>query len=154
MEIKPVNLKGNQPWILVGRTDAEVGTPIFWSSDVDSWLIRKVPEAGKDWGQTEKRTSEGETAGWHHWCNGLELGQISGDGEGQRGLACHSPRGCKKSDMTGQLNNRNTSTNSPVETPVFLLFPPAWMDTWQRRKKLSFYVGLVNCYIHCKYNQR
>ena len=151
--IKPVSPKGNQEWILIGMTEAEAETPIFWSSDANDWLIGKVPEAGKDWGEKETRTSEGEMAGWHHWFNGLELGQTSGDGEGQRGLLCHSPRGCKESDMTGRLNNSNTSTNSPVETPVFLSFLPAWMDTRQRRKRLSFYVGLVNYYIHCKYNQ-
>ena len=85
-EIKPVNLRGNQPWILVGRTDAEAEAPVFWSSDVNSWLIGKVPDAGKDWEQ--KRTSEGKITGWHHQCNGHELGQTSGDGEGQRNLGC------------------------------------------------------------------
>ena len=56
-EIKPVNLKGNQPWILIGRTDAEAEAPVFWSPDVNSWLFGKVPDAGKDRGQKEKRTS-------------------------------------------------------------------------------------------------
>ena len=78
-------------WILVESTVAEVETPIFWSSDVNSWLIGKVPDAGKDWGQKEKRASEDEIAVWHLWCNGHELGQTSGDGEGQRGLMCCSP---------------------------------------------------------------
>ena len=61
-EIKPVNLKGNQPWILVRRTDAEDEAPIIWSSDVNSQLTGKAPDAGKDWGQKEKRVSEGD--GW------------------------------------------------------------------------------------------
>ena len=87
-EIKPVNLKGNQPWIIVGRTDAETEAPVFWSSDVNSQLIGKVPGAGKDWGQKEKRASENERVGWHHRCNRHELGQTLGDDEGQRGLAC------------------------------------------------------------------
>ena len=104
-EIKPVNLKGNQLWILVGQTDAEAEAPVFWSSDESNWLIRKVPDAGKDWGQKEKRASEVEMAGWHHWSNGHELGQTWGDGEGQGGLVCCSPWGCKESDMTGRLNN-------------------------------------------------
>ena len=73
-EIKSVNLKGNQPWILTGRTDAEAEAPVFWSPDVNSQLIGKVPDAGKDWGQKEKRTSKDEMAGWHHWCNERELG--------------------------------------------------------------------------------
>ena len=73
-ELKLVNLKGNQAWILIGRTDAEVEAPVFWSSDVNRWLIGKVPDAGKDWRQ-EKRASEDEMAGKHHWCNEHELGQ-------------------------------------------------------------------------------
>ena len=81
-EIKSVNLKGNQPWILVGRTDAEAEASVFWSSDVHSQLIGKVPHAGKDWGQKEKRVSEDEMDGWHHGFNGHELGQTSGDGKG------------------------------------------------------------------------
>ena len=91
--IKPVNLKGRQPWELTGRTEAEA--PGFWSPDVNSWLIGKVPDAGKDWGQKEKRVSEDEMAGQHHWCTGHELGQTLGDGEGQGGLTCCSPWGCR-----------------------------------------------------------
>ena len=83
-EIKLVNLKGNQPWILFGRMDAEAETPIYWSSDANSWLIRKVPDAGNSWGQMEKRVLEDEMAGWHHQCNGHELGQTSGDEWGTR----------------------------------------------------------------------
>ena len=65
-DIRPVNLKGNQFWIFVGKTDAKAETPIFWSSDVNSWLIGRVPDAGKDWGQKEKRLSEDEMIGWQH----------------------------------------------------------------------------------------
>ena len=84
---------------------------IFWSSDANSWLTGKVPDAGKDWGQKEKRVSEDEMAGWHHQCNGYEFGQTSGDGEGQRGLACCSPWGHKKPDMTRWLNNNTCKTS-------------------------------------------
>ena len=115
-EIKSVNFKGNQPWILTGRTDAEVETQVFCSSDVNSWLIRKVPDAGKDWGQKEKRASENEMAGWYHWCDGHGLGQTSGDGEGQAGLAGCSPWGCKESDTTGRLNNNNNEINTEIIT--------------------------------------
>ena len=73
-EMEPVNLKGDQPWIFNGRTDAEAEAPVFWSSDVNRWLIGKVPDAGQDWGQKEKRVSEDELAGWHHWCNEHEPG--------------------------------------------------------------------------------
>ena len=75
-EIKSVNLKWNQPWIFVGGIDAEVETPVFWSSDVNSWLTGKFPDARKDWGQKEERASEDAMAGWHHWCKGDELGQL------------------------------------------------------------------------------
>ena len=81
-EIKPVNLKGNQPWKLIGRTDAEAEVPAIWSPDANSQLIGKVPDAGKDWGQKGKRASEDEMAGLHHWCNVYELGQTLRDGEG------------------------------------------------------------------------
>ena len=101
-EIKPVNLKGDQPWVFTGRTDAEA--PVFWSSDEKRQLFGKVSDAGKDWGQ-KKRASEDEMAGRHHQCNEHELGQTPGDGEGQGGLVCCSPRGHEESEMTEQLNN-------------------------------------------------
>ena len=106
-EIKPVNLKGNQLWILIGRTVAEAETPVFWSPDAISQLIGKVPDAGKDWGQKEKRAPEDEMAGWHQWCNGQEFGQTLGDSEGQGGLACCCLWGHKELDTTGQLNNNS-----------------------------------------------
>ena len=81
-EIKLVNPKGNQPWIFIGRTDAEVEAPVFCSPDAKGWLIGKVPDAGKDWGQKEKRVSEDEMAGGHLQYNEHELGQTPGDGEG------------------------------------------------------------------------
>ena len=108
-KIKPVNPKGNQPWVLIGRTDAGAEAPVFWSPDANSWLTGKVPDPGKDWWQKKKRASEDEMAGWHHWCNGHELGQTLGNGEGQGDLACCSPWGSKESDTTGQLNNNNKS---------------------------------------------
>ena len=76
-EIKSVNLKGHQPWIFVGRTDAEADAPAFWSYDAKSRVTGKVPCAGKDWAQKEERESEDEMAGWHYWCNGHVLGQTS-----------------------------------------------------------------------------
>ena len=71
-ETKPVNLKGNQPWILVGRTDAEAETSILWPPHTKSWLIGKDPDAWKDWGQEEKGKTEDEVDGWHHWLDGHE----------------------------------------------------------------------------------
>ena len=86
MKLSKQNPKGNQPWILVGRIDAEAETPGLWSSDANSWLTGKVPDSGKDGGQKEKRVPEDEMAARHYWCNGHELGQTLGDGERQRGL--------------------------------------------------------------------
>ena len=89
-EIKPVNLQGDQPWILTGRTDAEAPLEIWCTQKTHG----KVPDAGKDQGQKEKRESEDEMAGQHQ-CNEPELGQTLRDGEGQGGLVCCSPRGRK-----------------------------------------------------------
>ena len=69
-EIKPVNPKGNQPWIFIGRTDGEAEAPVFWSPDGKSWLTGKDPDAEKDWGKVEKEVTEDEMVGWHHWLNG------------------------------------------------------------------------------------
>ena len=87
-EIQPVNPKGNQPWIIIGKTDAEAETPIHWSPAVKNCLIWKDPDAGRDWGQEEKGATEDEMAGWHHWLDGRESEWTPGVGDGQGGLAC------------------------------------------------------------------
>ena len=101
-EIKPVNLKGNQPWIFIGWTDAEA--PKLWPPDAKSWLTGKDRDSGKDWRQEEKGMTEDEMVGCQHWLNGLEFEQTQGDSEEQGSLACCSPWGCKASDMTHWLN--------------------------------------------------
>ena len=106
-EIKPVNPKGNQPWIFIGRTDAEI--PIPWPPDAKSQLIRKDLDAGKDWRQEEKGMTEDGVAEWHHWLNGHESEQAPGDGEGRGSLACCSPWGGKESNMTELLNTTTTT---------------------------------------------
>ena len=105
-DIKPVSPKGNQPWIFIGRTDAEVQAPILWPPDAKSWLIGKGRDAGKDWRQEEKGVTEDEVVGWHHRFNGHEFEHIPGDSEGQGSLAWHGPWGHKESDMTEQVNNK------------------------------------------------
>ena len=72
-EIQPIHPKGNQSWMFTGRTDVEAETPILWLPDAKSWLIWKDPDAGKDWGQEKKETTEDEMVGWHHWLDGHEL---------------------------------------------------------------------------------
>ena len=99
-EIKPVNLKGNQLWIFTGRTDTEAETPILWPPDVKSGLTGKDPDAGEDWGQEEKRTTDDEMVGRHHWHNGHEFEQTLEDSEGQESPACCSSWGGKGSDTT------------------------------------------------------
>ena len=82
-EIKSFNPKENQPWTFIGRTDAEAEAPIFCPPDAKSRLTGKDPDAGKDWGQKEKRVTEDEIVGWHHWLNGHEFEQALGNSKGQ-----------------------------------------------------------------------
>ena len=102
-EIRPVHSKGNQPWIVIGRTDAEAEAPILWPPHAKSWLIGKDLEAGSAWGQEEKGTAEDEMVGWHHRLNGHEFGWTSEVGDGQGGLACCYSWDCKESDTTERL---------------------------------------------------
>ena len=81
-EIKPVNPKGNQSWIFIGWIETEAETPILWPIDGKNWLIGKDPDAGKDWGQEEKRMTEDEMVGWHHRLDGHEFEQTSGGDDG------------------------------------------------------------------------
>ena len=101
-ETKPVHPKGNQPWMLLGRIDAEVEAPILWPPDAKSWLIGKDPDVGNYWGQEE---NGGMMVGWHHWLSGSEFEPTPGDSEGQRSLVCCSPWGCKESDAIEWLNS-------------------------------------------------
>ena len=103
-KIKPLNPKGNQSWIFIGRTDAEGETPILWPPDVKNRLIGKDPDAGKDWSQEEKGMTEDEMVGWHHQLNGHAFEQAPGVGDGQGSLSCCSPWVCQGSDMTEWLN--------------------------------------------------
>ena len=105
-EIQPVHPKGDQSWIFIGRTDDKAEAAILWPPDAKNCLIGKEPDAGRDWGQEEKGTTEDETVGWHHRPDGHEFEQALGDGDGQGGLVCCNPWGCKESDMTEQQNWR------------------------------------------------
>ena len=98
-EIQPVNPKGNQSWIFIGKTDVEAETPMFWPPDSKNWLIGKDPDAREDWGQEEKGMTEDEMVGWHHRLNVHKFEQAPGVGYGQGSLACCSPWGHKESDM-------------------------------------------------------
>ena len=107
-EIKTVNPKGSQPWIVIGRTDAEAEASVLWPPDANYWLIGKLPDSGKDWRQEEKRMTEDVLVGWYCWLNGHKFEQTPGDSEGQGSLACCSPWGHKELDRTERLKNSNT----------------------------------------------
>ena len=100
-EVQPVHPKGDQSWMFIGRTDAE--TPLLWPPHEKSWLIGKDPDAGRDWGQEEKGTTEDEMAGWHHWLDGHESEWAPGVGDGRGGLACCDSWVHKELDTTERL---------------------------------------------------
>ena len=97
-EIQPVHPKENQSWIFIGRTDAEAEMSILWPPNGKNWLIGKDPDAGKDWRQEKKGTTEDEIVGWHPRLDGHDFEQVPGLGDGQGSLVCFGPRGRKESD--------------------------------------------------------
>ena len=103
-EIQPVHPKGDQSWVFIGKTDAEAETPVLWPPHAKSWLIGKDPDAGRDWEQEEKGTTEDEMVGWQHRLHGHGFGWTPGVGDGQGGLVCCGSWGHKESDMTERLN--------------------------------------------------
>ena len=123
-EIQPAYPKGNQSWLFIGRTDAEVETTILWPPDAKKWLIWKDPDVGKDWRQ-EKKGTEDEMVGWHHQL-GHEFEQASGVGDGQGSLACCSIWGLKESDRIDRLN----------ETELNIL--PRWLR-WLRICRIFYH---------------
>ena len=153
-EIQPVHPKGDQSWVFIGRTDVEAEMPILWPSDVKNWLIWKDLDAGKDWGQEEKGTTEDEMAGWHDWLNGRESGWTLGVGDGQGGLECCGSWGPKKSDTTQQLNwtelkqlsanawrsssSISVSLSPERATPSHLISPSPWFSLWNTHLPLMF----------------
>ena len=105
-KIKPVNAKGNQSWIFIGRTDAEAETPKLRPPEVKNWLLERDPDAGKDWRQEEKGTTEDEMVGWHHWLNGNEFEQAlgAGDRQGKPGMLQTIGLQRVESDWATELN--------------------------------------------------
>ena len=103
-EIQPVHPKWDQSWIFIRRTDAEAEAPVLWPPVVKNWLISKGSDAGKDWREKEKGTTENEITGQHQRLNGHEFEQALGVGDGQGSLACCSPQCQKGSDTTELLN--------------------------------------------------
>ena len=123
-EIQPVNPKGNQSWIFIGRIDAEAEAPILWPPDRKNQFTGKDPYAGKDWRQEEKGMIEDEMVGWHYWLNEHEFEQTLGDSEGQGSLVCCSPWGCKELVTTQQLNNN--CTKAIINSQILLVVVTGW----------------------------
>ena len=143
-EIKAVNPKGNQSWILIGSTDAEAETPILWPPDAKNWLLGRDPDAGKDWRQEETGMTEDEMVGWHHRFDGHEFVQALRSGDGQGSLAFFSPWCCKESEMTEQLNwtelsstifrilNTSVRIPSPLLALLVVILPKAHLTSHSR----------------------
>ena len=130
-EIQPVNPKGNQSWIFIGRSDAEGETPIFWPPDVTSWFIGKDRDVGKDWREEEKGMTEDEMVGCYHWLDGHESKQSLGVGDRQGALSYCSPCSHKMLDMTEWLNFPFLSHD--WRNLVFF-----YISKWQERRKSYF----------------
>ena len=114
-EIQPVHSKGDQSWVFIGRNDAKAETPVLWPPHEKSWLIGKDSDAGRDWGQEEKGTTEDEMSGWHHWLDGCEPEWTPGVDDGQEGLACCDSWGCRVGhDWATELNWTETSITCPA----------------------------------------
>ena len=129
-EIQPVHSEGDQPWDFFGRNDAKAETLVLWPPHAKSWLIGKDSDAGRDWGQEKKETTEDEMAGWHHRLNGHEFEWTPGVGDGQGGLACCDSWGHKELDTTEWLNWTEFAWNVPLVSLIFLkrslVFPILW----------------------------
>ena len=144
-DIQPVHSEGDQSWDFFGRNDVKAETPVLWPPDAKNWLMGKDHDAGKDWRQEEKGTTEDEMARWHHWLDAHEFEQALGVGDGQGSLACCSPWGSKESDTTEQLNWTETTVNSlPWELMLWTNSSPlVWV----------FLINIQTCSIssHLKY---
>ena len=110
--MQPVHSEGDQPRDFFGKNDAKAETPVLWPPHAKSWLIGKDSDAGRDWRQEEKGTTEDEMAGGHHWLYGRESEWTPGVGDGQGGLVCCDSRGCKELDTTEWLNWTEGTTSA------------------------------------------
>ena len=155
-KIQPVHPKGDQPWVFFGRTDAKAETPVLWLPHAKSWLIGKDSDAGRDWGQEEKRTTED---GWDGWMASLTqwtwVWVDSRIGDGQGSLACCNSWGRKESDMTERLNW--TELNSLVVLPTFfnLSLNLAISSSWSEPQSVpgpvfADYIQLIHLWLQRK----
>ena len=153
-EIQPVHPKGDQPWVFIGRTDVEAKTPILWPPDAKNWLIWKDPDAGKDWRQEEKGTTEDEMVRWHHQLDGHKFEQAPEVDDGQGGLAYCSPWGRRvRHDQVTELNpwEKGNDWSELYDHHDFLPFQTqdqrrgkAWLSHWVEETEISI-GGSRNC---------
>ena len=140
--------------MFIGRTDAEAEIPILQPPDVNGRLTGKDPGAGKDWRQEEKGMTEDEMVGWHHGLNGHKLGQTAGVSEGQRGLVCCSPWGCKELGMIWRLDNNNNNNKINVGTRlpdfgILRILTPVPVHTCDTPCPHAQGVGRIGCTQSC-----
>ena len=121
-EIQPGRSRGDQPLVFFGGNDAKAETPVLWPPHAKSWLIGKDSDAGKDWWQDQRRTTEDEMAGWHHRLDVHEFERSLGDDDGQGGLVCCNSWVHKESDMTEQLNG--TELTGFLKWKIFVKMSP------------------------------
>ena len=135
-EIQPVHPKGDQSWVFIGRTDTEAETPILWPPHAKNWLIWKDPDAGKDWGQEEKGTTEDEMVGWHHQLSGHGFVWTPGVGDGQGGLVCCGSWGHSRTCWAAKLNWVSPTITLTIKGTLANFSTPmkGWVDIF-----ISFY---------------
>jgi len=150
LDCKEIQPKGDQSWVFTGRTDVEAETPILWPPHVTSWLIWKDPDAGKDWGQEEKGTTEDEMVGWHHQFNGHGFGWTPGVGDGQGSLACCGSWGCKELDMTERLNwTEHFKPSLPCSFCSIILLKLSGPGVhWREILWMTNYISLMICFVY------
>ena len=142
-KILPVHSEGDQPWDFFGGNDAKAETPVLWPPHVKSWIIGKDSDAGRDWEQEEKGTTEDEMAGWHPWLVSLEWTRGVGDGQG--GLACCDSWGRKELDTTERLNWTELRAMSVVYS---------WILTPKTRDLSSVFIMITYTHGSLIYNVR
>ena len=153
-EIQPAHSEGDQPWDFFGRNDAKAETPVLWLPHVKSWLTGKDSDAGRDWGQEEKGTTEDEMAGWHHWLNGRESERTPGVGDGQGDLAwCDSWGHRVGHDWATEMNwtELNWGLHSPTQWPQ----PQVWVLNLWNMACLNWDVLQIwnNRFWRCRYSE-
>ena len=126
-EIQTVHSKGDQSWVFFGRNDAKAETLALWPPPAKSWFIGKDSDAGRDWGQEEKGTTEDGMAGWHHRLDGHEFVWIPGTGDGEGGLVCCNSWGHKELDMPERLKRTELTEG---RSRGLCMVPTGWDLCW------------------------